>query len=137
MFDIENSLGFLLAKSYQRAYALFKAPLEKYRLTPKQFSLLAFLWKQDGLSQVELSEKCQIDRTTIGGLIDRLQKQGFVHREANPEDRRAFQIHLTDRGRALEKELLPIALKVTETFTAELSPSETDALGQLLKKLRR
>jgi MarR family transcriptional regulator, lower aerobic nicotinate degradation pathway regulator len=137
MFDIENSLGFLLAKSYQRAYALFKAPLEKYSLTPKQFSLLAFLWKQDGLSQVELSDQCQIDRTTIGGLIDRLQKQGYVRREPNPEDRRAFQIHLTDQGRALEEELLSIAGKVTDTFTAGLSPEETETLRRLLKKLRR
>ncbi|MGA7829040.1 MAG: MarR family transcriptional regulator [Geobacteraceae bacterium] len=137
MFDIENSLGFLLAKSYQRAYALFKAPLEKYALTPKQFSLLAFLWKQDGLSQVELSEKCQIDRTTIGGLIDRLQKQGYVRREANPEDRRAFLIHLTDKGSALQEELLSIAGEVTDIFTAGLSPSEIEALSQILKKLRR
>jgi MarR family transcriptional regulator, lower aerobic nicotinate degradation pathway regulator len=137
MFDIENSLGFLLAKSYQRAYALFKAPLEMYSLTPKQFGLLAFLWKQDGLSQVELSDKCQIDRTTIGGLIDRLQKQGYVRREPHPEDRRAFQIHLTDQGRALEEELLPIARKVTDTFTAGLSPEETEALRRILKKLRR
>jgi DNA-binding MarR family transcriptional regulator len=137
MFDIENSLGFLLAKSYQRGYALFKAPLEKYHLTPKQFSLLAFLWKQDGLSQVELSEKCQIDRTTIGGLVDRLQQQGYVRREPHPEDRRAFQIRLTERGTALEKDLLFIARKVTDTFTAGLSPEETENLRQLLKKLRR
>jgi DNA-binding MarR family transcriptional regulator len=137
MFDIENSLGFLLAKSYQRGYALFKAPLEKYHLTPKQFSLLAFLWKQDGLSQVELSEKCQIDRTTIGGLVDRLQEQGYVRREPHPEDRRAFQIRLTDRGSALEEDLLFIARKVSDTFTAGLSPEETETLRQILKKLRR
>jgi DNA-binding MarR family transcriptional regulator len=137
MFDIENSLGFLLAKSYQKGYALFKAPLEKFSLTPKQFSLLAFLWKQDGLSQVELSDKCQIDRTTLGGLIDRLQKQGYVRREPNPEDRRAFQIYLTDIGQALEDELLAIARKVTDSFTAGLSSAETETLRQLLKKLRR
>jgi DNA-binding MarR family transcriptional regulator len=137
MFDIENSLGFLLAKSYQRGYALFKAPLEKFSLTPKQFSLLAFLWKQDGLSQVELSDKCQIDRTTLGGLIDRLQKQGYVRREPNPEDRRAFQIYLTEKGQALEEELLAIARKVTDSFTAGFSSAETETLRQLLKKLRR
>ncbi|HOP39490.1 MAG TPA: MarR family transcriptional regulator [Geobacteraceae bacterium] len=137
MFDIENSLGFLLAKSYQRGYALFKAPLENYHLTPKQFSLLAFLWKQDGLSQVELSEKCQIDRTTIGGLIDRLQTRGYVRREPHPEDRRAFKIRLTDTGRNLEKELLSIAREVTGIFTDGLTPVETETLRQLLEKLRR
>lgn len=137
MFDIENSLGFLLAKSYQRGYGLFKAPLEEFHLTPKQFSLLAFLWKQDGLSQVELSEKCQIDRTTIGGLIDRLQTQGYVRREPDPDDLRAFKIRLTDKGRAHKTELLSIAREITGVFTDGLSPEETETLRQLLKKLRR
>jgi DNA-binding MarR family transcriptional regulator len=86
---------------------------------------------------VELSEKCQIDRTTIGGLVDRLQEQGYVRREPHPEDRRAFQIRLTDRGSALEEDLLFIARKVSDTFTAGLSPEETETLRQILKKLRR
>jgi DNA-binding MarR family transcriptional regulator len=136
MFDIEDSLGFLLAKSYQRGFALFKQPLEKYNLTPKQFSLLAFLWKQDGLSQVELSEKCQIDRTTVGGLLDRLETQGYVKRLPHPEDRRAYLISLTDTGKALREELLAIAWTVSNAFTAKLSADEIETLKRILSKLR-
>lgn len=136
MFDIEDSLGFLLAKSYQRGFALFKKPLEKYNLTPKQFSLLAFLWKQDGLSQVQLSEKCQIDRTTVGGLLDRLETQGYVKRLPHPEDRRAYLISLTDTGKALQEELLAIAWTVSNVFTAKLSADEIETLKRILSKLR-
>jgi DNA-binding MarR family transcriptional regulator len=136
MFEIENSIGFLLAKAYQRGYALFKKPLEKFGLTPKQFSLLAFLWKQDGLSQIELSEKCQIDRTTVGGLLDRLEKQGYVSRHPHPDDRRAYLIRLTNSGKLLEKELLVIAREVTEIFTAKLSSEDILTLTELLRKLR-
>jgi DNA-binding MarR family transcriptional regulator len=136
MFDIEDSLGFLLAKSYQRGFALFKKPLEKYNLTPKQFSLLAFLWKQDGLSQVELSEKCQIDRTTVGGLLDRLEMQGYVKRLPHPEDRRAYLICLTDTGKALQENLLAIACEVSNVFTAKLSADEIETLKRILSKLR-
>ena len=75
MVEIEKSVGFLLAKAYQRACAIFKEEFENYDLTPQQFGLLAFLWMEDGLSQTELSVKSQIDRTTIGGLIDRLEKE--------------------------------------------------------------
>jgi DNA-binding MarR family transcriptional regulator len=136
MFDIENSIGFLLAKAYQRGYALFKKPLEEYALTPKQFSLLAFLWKQDGLSQIELSEKCQIDRTTVGGLLDRLEKQGYVSRHPHPDDRRAYLIRLTISGKSLEKELLAIAREVTDIFAAKLSSEDILTLTDLLRKLR-
>jgi DNA-binding MarR family transcriptional regulator len=136
MFDIEDSLGFLLAKSYQRGFALFKKPLEKYNLTPKQFSLLAFLWKQDGLSQVELSEKCQIDRTTVGGLLDHLEMQGYVKRLPHPEDRRAYLISLTDTGKALQENLLAIAWEVSNIFAAKLSADEIETLKRILSKLR-
>lgn len=136
MFDIEDSLGFLLAKSYQRGFALFKKPLEKYNLTPKQFSLLAFLWKQDGLSQVELSDKCQIDRTTVGGLLDRLESQSYVKRLPHPEDRRAYLICLTDTGKALQENLLAIAWEVSNVFAAKLSADEIETLKRILSKLR-
>lgn len=136
MFDIENSIGFLLAKVHQRGFALFKEPLDAYDMTPRQFSLLAFLWQQDGLSQADLSAKSQIDRTTIGGLIDRLEKDGLVARLPDPDDRRAYRICLTNRGKSLEKELCEIAHSVQEKFIAGITHEERDTLLQLLKKLR-
>lgn len=137
MYDIENSIGFLLAKAYQRGFAIFKEQLDKFNLTPQQFSLLAFLWIEDGLSQAELSEKSQIDRTTICGLVDRLEKEGLVKRLPQPADRRAYRICLTDRGKLLENELCIIAGAVTERYLGALSLDERNQLRNTLKKLRR
>ena len=136
MFDIEKSVGFLLAKVHQRGYALFKEELDRYNLTPQQFSLLAFLWQEDTLSQAELSHKTQIDRTTIGGLIDRLEKEHLVERLSHPDDRRAYRICLTDKGKGLEQELCAIARTVTNRFVARLSAVEHETLRILLEKLR-
>lgn len=137
MYDIENSIGFLLAKAYQRGFGLFKEELDRYDLTPPQFSLLSFLWIEDGLSQTSLSQKTQVDRTTIGGLIDRLEKLGLVQRLPTPEDRRAHRICLTEKGRGLEQELCAIAGQVTEKFLAPLGVEERDTLRETLKKLRQ
>ena len=65
MYDINQSIGFLLSKASQRAWAIMREEIATYNLTPPQFGLLAFLWQQDGLTQVELSEKGQIDRTRL------------------------------------------------------------------------
>jgi len=73
MTNGSKNICFLLAKAYQRACAIYKDKFGNYGLTPQQFGLLRFLWEEDGLTQVELSSRSQIDRTTIGGLIDRLQ----------------------------------------------------------------
>lgn len=134
--DIEKTLGFLLAKAYQRALLVFKEEFGSCDLTPQQFGLLGFLWQQDGLTQAELSAKSQIDRTTMGGLIDRLEKEGLVERRSHPEDRRAYRICLSERGKALEPELTPLARKALEKLCAKLSHEEVETLKSLLEKIR-
>lgn len=136
MYDIENSLGFLLSKGYQRAWALMREEIEQFELTPPQFGLLAFLWREDGQTQTELSENGQIDRTTIGGLIDRLEKIGLVERRPHPQDRRAYKIHLTARGRELEGPLTECAQRTLARFTKDLSQQEVSELIRMLTILR-
>ena len=136
MIDIEKSIGFLVAKAYQRACALFKEEFDHYDLTPQQFGLLAFLWIKDGLSQTELSTRSQIDRTTLGGIIDRLEKESLVARHPNPEDRRAYQVFLTAKGKSLENELCNVADRVLQKVTSPLTGEEHQTLIRLLSKIR-
>lgn len=136
MIDIEKSVGFLLAKAYQQACAIFKEEFNHYDITPQQFGLLAFLWQEDGLSQSELSLRSQIDRTTIGGIIDRLEKEGLIERRNHPEDRRAYQVFLTSKGKLLEDELCSMADRVQTTVNAPLSTEEQATLIRLLEKIR-
>ncbi|WP_020676786.1 MarR family winged helix-turn-helix transcriptional regulator [Geopsychrobacter electrodiphilus] len=135
-FDIEKSVGFLLAKAHQNLFAQFRDLLAPHGITPPQFALLGFLWKQDGLSQVELSEKTEIDRTTLSGLIDRLEKQGLVTRQPHPGDRRAFLVALTSAGRAIESLLVPLAMQIRQQLKDGLSPEEYEQLCFLLNRLR-
>lgn len=136
IMDIEKTVGFLLAKAYQRACLIFKEQLDQYELTPQQFGLLGFLWREDGISQSLLSAKSQIDRTTMGGLIDRLEKEGIVARRPDPADRRAYRVCLTEKGKSLESELVPLALRAQEQFIAKLEPQEVETLKSLLQKIR-
>jgi len=136
-FDIEHSVGFLLAKAYQRLFASFREQLAPFGITPPQFALLAFLWQQDGLSQTKLSSKTEVDRATLSGLIDRLERLGLVERSPHPQDRRSYRICLTPDGRALEQVLPPLALKVRKRLTATLSADEYEQLCCLLTKLRQ
>jgi DNA-binding MarR family transcriptional regulator len=137
MIEIEKSVGFLLAKAYQRACAIFKEEFDSYDLTPQQFGLLAFLWIEDGLSQAELSIRSQIDRTTMGGIVDRLEKERLVQRIIHPDDRRAFQVFLTKQGKSLEDELCAVADRVLVKVNSPLTMEEQSTLVRLLEKIRR
>jgi len=136
MYDINSSIGFLLSKAYQRAWSIMREEIEPYDLTPPQFGLMAFLWQQDGLTQVELSEQGQIDRSTVGGLIDRLEKIGLVERRQHPQDRRAYKIHLTARGKELEVPLSDCANRSLAKFTRGLDEHEISELRRMLEILR-
>lgn len=135
-FNIERSIGFLLAKAHQRMFAWFREELAPYNVTPPQFAVLSFLAQGDGISQTELSEKTEIDRTTLGGLIDRLEQTGGVRREPDPHDRRAHLIFLTDSGRMLQERLVQVAIRARQRFVENLTSDEYETLCRLLDKLR-
>src|SRR5512133_661336 len=135
MFDIEQSLGFGFYKVNQRVSAIFKEEFKEFGITQGQFILLATLWKADGLSQIDLSKKTRIDRTTTGGIIDRLEKDELLKRTATPEDRRAHLVYLTDKGRSLQQDLGRAAYRVRNRVVEQILPGEYIQLKQLINKL--
>ena len=69
-------------------------------------------------------------------LFRSLEKEGLVSRQAHPEDRRAYRICLTEKGKALQPELTPLALNAQQTLIAKLDAQEVETLKALLEKIR-
>lgn len=134
-FRIDESLGYLV----NRAARLMAGELAE-RLRPTgvgigQWAVLLFLWARDGLTQAGLARVVAIEPPTMVRTIDRMVRDGLVTRKRDPSDARVSRIFLTDRGRALRDELVPIAVAVNEATLSRLSPSEGRTLGRLLAKL--
>lgn len=86
-------------------------------------------------SQQMLSEELRIDRSVMVGIADDLENSGHVHRERDPNDRRAYAVTITTSGRrALAKAEKAVPAFLDRTFTA-LTPAERDQLTALLGKL--
>jgi DNA-binding MarR family transcriptional regulator len=82
-----------------------------------------------------LSEELRIDRRVMVGIADELEKTGYVRRERDPEDRRAYAVTITASGRrALTKAEKTVPEYLERTFAA-VSPTERDQLTTLLGKL--
>ncbi|WP_066639479.1 MarR family winged helix-turn-helix transcriptional regulator [Desulfolucanica intricata] len=137
MFDIEKSIAFLLAKNHQRAFRIFREKLFAFGITPPQFATLAFLWKNNILNQVELGKLMEVDRNTLSGIIDRLEDAGLVQRVHDPNDRRAWNLMLTQKGKEKQKDLIPIALEVNSFLVENLTLEEKELLLTLLIKIRK
>jgi DNA-binding MarR family transcriptional regulator len=82
--------------------------LERWDLSPSQFNVLNLLFGQkDGCTQTELSRELIMHRSNVTGLVDRLEVRGLVRRRDNRNDRRVFNVIITDTGTALMHRVYP------------------------------
>lgn len=76
---------------------------ENLDITPEQWTVLAFLWKEDGVTQQRLCDATYKDKPSMTRLIDNLVKQNLVVRKSSPTDRRSNHIYITPEGRSIEE----------------------------------
>ncbi|WAL68812.1 MarR family transcriptional regulator [Amycolatopsis cynarae] len=91
---------FAVARTHR---ALAAHLLRELGLFPGQEIMLLQLWDSDGQSQTSLGRTLGIDHSTVAKSVRRLEDAGLVTRTRSPQDRRVTLVHLTDRGRRLEK----------------------------------
>jgi DNA-binding MarR family transcriptional regulator len=137
LYDLESSIGFLLYKAHQRAAAEFRRVLEPMGLTPPQFGVLALLYSQDGQRQATLCERGAVDPNTMVGIVDRLEAAGLVQRQRDPQDRRAYLVRITVKGRQAFKSCIPLRNQAANRSWAALSRVERSQLRELLRKVLR
>ena len=132
----DNCIFFQLAKAHQAAARFWKAKLADTPVTMVQGMVLTFLYEDDRVTARELGERTTLDSATLTGILDRLEKAGFIERRPHPEDRRALQVCLTDAGRNLGEKLLEMGVAANQEFLSPLTTEEQILLRMLLKKIR-
>lgn len=109
--------------------------LSDVNLTVSQFGALEVLFHLGPLNQRMIGEKLLKSGGNITMVIDNLEKQGYVVRKKDPDDRRAVLIHLTSEGEKFIEEFFPKHLdKIKEEFSV-LSDTEKKNLAEICKKL--
>jgi DNA-binding MarR family transcriptional regulator len=131
---VEDRLIFLISKVYQKLIInLQKAFSESgVEVTPIQVMLLFFLQKNNGSSLTQISQGLMLENPTVTGLIDRLEKLGYVKRSNHPDDRRVYLIYLTEKGNMVAKRALPIIKKLNEEIKVGYSKDEVEAFKKVL-----
>ncbi|WP_338449467.1 MarR family transcriptional regulator [Niallia oryzisoli] len=136
MFELNESLSFLLSKCNQTAFALSQERLSEYSLTPEQAVALTYLFKKDGINQLQLGEMIQKDRTTISGIVNKLEASGYIRKGVNPSDKRSSLIYITEKALAIKEAMLEQAVEVNRFLTKDLTDQERECLITALKKIR-
>lgn len=87
------------------------------------------------LRQFELGEKVLLSKHNLSRLLDRLETEGLVERQACAEDRRGAHVAITRAGKALQKKMWPVyARAIARHFADRLSGHEAQQLAELLQR---
>jgi DNA-binding MarR family transcriptional regulator len=131
---VEDRFIFLISKLCQKLITNLQKSFSEsgIEVTPIQVMLLFFLQKNNGLSLTQISQGLMLENPTVTGLIDRLEKSGYVRRSDHPSDRRVYLVHLTEKGNKVAKKALPIVKKLNERIKEGYSKSEIEDFKKVL-----
>lgn len=124
-----------MRRCHQLHNLIFSESTAGYDVTSPQFAALRTIEAFPELEQSVLSDIIAYDRTTIGGLVDRLEAKKLVKRTVGEHDRRTKKLTLTPAGAALLKELRPKARGVQDRLLAPLAPNERELFLAMLERI--
>jgi DNA-binding MarR family transcriptional regulator len=133
--ELEESIGYMVRNAHRAYDRVLGEALSRHQILTGQWSLLRVLWDEDNLSQIEVAKRMKIERASLTIMLNTVEKAGLITRRVDAGDRRKQLISLTRKGRAYQKLLVPLGMRVNEAALAGLSKREVSTLRSLLQRV--
>ena len=131
----EGDAAFLFSKIGARSRKLFAQALEPLGLRPNHVAVLQYQHVCEGASPREVVDGRWIDASALVALLDEFEERGLAERRRNPQDRRAYAVHLTAAGREALAEARALSRDIERRLLAPLAASERRQLHGLLARV--
>ena len=105
-------------------------------VTRAQWKVLFRLTRTPGLRQVELADMLELEPITLCRIIDRLEEAGLVERTRDPDDRRAWRLHVTDKAQPLIEKLQQIGAELVDQAFAGIDRKDIETTRKVLAQAR-
>jgi DNA-binding MarR family transcriptional regulator len=131
-----SNLGFLLAKASQHWNELLAEGFGERgfsEVRPSYGSVLLPLFEEDGLRIGVIAERAKLSKQTMTTMIRLCERDGLVYRDRDPDDARAFRIHLTERAKGFRPVAGEVLRELDAKVRAALGEQRRSALASALK----
>ena len=122
-----------------RVYSLMTRQLDRglrdIKLTISQFEVLMILNSREGISQQDLAQCLLVTKGNVCTVLGRMEKSKWVVRRQDPDDGRAYCLHLTEKGREMVEKAAPLAARQVRVMMDGLSSVDQRSLHELLDRL--
>ena len=132
-YEFENGVAHwicMTARGFERA---MRSELVPEGITHRQCQVLAWLALKGSLSQVELAERMNIEPATLVSVIDRMERDGLLARESDPDDRRRKMIKPLPKAEPVWKKVSVCAERVQARATKGMTKKQLKTLTELLQ----
>jgi DNA-binding MarR family transcriptional regulator len=102
---------------------------------PAYIGVLMSLWREDGLKMIELGRRAGLEPSTMTGLLDRMERDGLLYRSADPDDRRALRVYLTEDGVNIRELVLGVLEQTITKIFSGISKEDLNHLKTVLRKV--
>jgi DNA-binding MarR family transcriptional regulator len=131
---LDEHLGYFVRRVQVWIFQDFIRTLARENIRPAQYSVLAVIEANPGLSQSGIAGFLGIERARFVRLIDRLEKRGLVERRAAPGDRRSHALYLTREGQKSLKRIKALASRHETNLAAKFGAERHKLLLELLRE---
>jgi MarR family transcriptional regulator, transcriptional regulator for hemolysin len=134
--DLSRNFGYLVNDVARLMRTVYDRRVRSLGLTRSQWWVLNYIFRHPGATQSELAAILEVERATLGRLLDRLQAKGWVRREDDARDRRAWRVHLTATADPVMRKLRHQAFGLRRDALAGLSAKEREQFVDALLAIK-
>lgn len=125
----------VLLRTAQHVQEVARKDIAQYDLNLTEFAVLELLHHKGEQPIQVIGKKVLIASSSITYVVDKLEKKGFVKRQACPEDRRVTFAHITKEGTAYMESIFPQHAKEITSIFDELTEQQLEQLTNILKEI--
>ena len=133
----KRSVALKLTVIARQLRVTFDQSAEQSGLTRAQWTLIATVARNPGATQRTIAEALEVREITAGRLVDRLCDEGYLKRQENPTDRRAYCVYLTPAAQPLLDKLDELAKIHEAAIFAGFEPGDIEKLDEYLDVIAR
>ena len=136
-YNFNNSFGFVLVKTGRLIENKLRMNFEKENInvTPQQWSVLTYLWNEDGISQQKLADAFAKDKTSMTRLLNNMERNELIIRKQDSIDKRSKNVFLTQNSRLIKNDSIKIAEKTLMETLVGIENRDLKLSKKVLKQI--
>ena len=122
------------AKSWEKAADIEMR--ERFGLTGAQWKIIVVLSIKEGITQKRIADMAFVEAPTLVPVIDKMEKEGYLTRQADPKDRRNNLIFMTKKSKDMVDPIIDSVLEIRNMGLKKISKKDMEVAKKVLEQIR-